>query len=231
MSKRKSTSRAKLKATSQEEQILLWKEHFKNLLGKSPKVTDEPIMKIIDIHLDIKLGQCTQKELNIVLSKFKNRKAIGLDEIPLELWKTRKFNNILLRYCNTVYNQDTIDRWTNSCILPYPKIDDLGIAENYCGIMLTSMVVKIYNALLLNLIEPAFEKVLGKNQNGFQRNRSTTSQILIIQQILVHVKNLEATLLLVDFSKTFDSIHRGKMEQILLAYSLPKETIAAIMMH
>ena len=27
----------------------------------------------------------------------------------------------------------------------------------------------------------------------------------------------------------FDSIHRGKMEQILLAYGLPKETVAAIM--
>ena len=41
-------------------------------------------------------------------------------------------------------------------------------------------------------------------------------------------KNLQATLLFVDFTKAFDSIHRGKMEQILLGYSLPKETIKAI---
>ena len=41
-------------------------------------------------------------------------------------------------------------------------------------------------------------------------------------------KKLQATLLFVDFIKAFDSIHRGKMEQILLAYGLPKETIAAI---
>ena len=31
-------------------------------------------------------------------------------------------------------------------------------------------------------------------------------------------------------TKAFDSIYRGKMEQILLAYDLPKETTAAIMM-
>ena len=31
-----------------------------------------------------------------------------------------------------------------------------------------------------------------------------------------------------DFTKAFDSIHRGKMEQILLAYGLPKEAFAAI---
>ena len=37
-----------------------------------------------------------------------------------------------------------------------------------------------------------------------------------------------ATLLFVDFSKAFDSIHRGKMEQIQLAYGLPKENVTAI---
>ena len=43
-------------------------------------------------------------------------------------------------------------------------------------------------------------------------------------------KNLEATILFVDFSEAFDSIHRGKMEQILFAYGLHKETVTAIMM-
>ena len=43
-------------------------------------------------------------------------------------------------------------------------------------------------------------------------------------------KTIEVTLPFVDFSKAFDSIHRVKMEQILLADSLPKETVAAMMM-
>ena len=41
----------------------------------------------------------------------------------------------------------------------------------------------------------------------------------------VYAKHLKAALLFVDFSKVFDSIHRGKMEQIPLAYGLPKETV------
>ena len=44
----------------------------------------------------------------------------------------------------------------------------------------------------------------------------------------VRAKNLQAILLFVDFTKAFDSIHGGKMEQILLAYGQPKETVAAI---
>ena len=117
------------------------------------------------------------------------------------------------------------------CILPFPKKGDLGLAKNYQGITLTSIVAKIYNALLRNRIEPKIDNILRKNQNGFWRNRSTTSQILTIRRILegVRAKNLQATILFVDFTKAFDSIHRRKMEQILLAYGLPKETVAVIM--
>ena len=116
------------------------------------------------------------------------------------------------------------------CILPFPKKGDLGLAKNYRGITLTSIAAKIYNALLRNRREPQIDNILKKNQNGFRRNRSMTSQILTIRRILesVRAKNLQATLIFVDFTKAFDSIHRGKMEQILLAYGIPKETVVAI---
>ena len=96
VSRRKSSAKAKLKATNQQERIKLWKQHFKNLLGNPPKVTHEPITRIISKQLDIKLGLFTQEELDSVLRKIKNRKAAGLDKIPPEVWKTRQFNNILL---------------------------------------------------------------------------------------------------------------------------------------
>ena len=97
VSKRKSTTKAKLKAASKEEQLQILKEHFKNLLENFPKVNDKPLTKIINSHLDIKLRQFTKEELNAVLTEIKSRKATGLDdEIPAEVWKTRKFDDILL---------------------------------------------------------------------------------------------------------------------------------------
>ena len=59
-----------------------------------------------------------------------------------------------------------------------------------------------------------------------------TSQILTIRRILegVHAKYLDATISFVNLSKAFVFKYRGKMEQILLAYGLPKETMTAIMM-
>ena len=41
----KVTSRAKLKAASQEERLQKWKEHFKYLLGYPPEITDKPTKK------------------------------------------------------------------------------------------------------------------------------------------------------------------------------------------
>ena len=77
------------------------------------------------------------------------------------------------------------------CILPLPKKGDLGLAKNYRGITLTSIAAKIYNALLRNRIEPKIDNILRKNQNGFRRNRSTTSQILTIRRILVNAHKTE----------------------------------------
>ena len=110
VSRRKSTVKAKLKAANQQERIKLWKQHFENLQGNPPKVTHEPITRIISKQLDIKLGPFTQEELDTVHIKIKNRKAAGLDEIPPEVWKTRQF-----------------DRWMKGCILPLPKKSVLGL--------------------------------------------------------------------------------------------------------
>ena len=130
VSRSKSTARAKLKAASQEERIHLWKQHFRNLLGKPPKVTGEPITKVLSNQLDIKLTVYARRTR---VSTTKNRKAAGLDEISPEVWKT-------------------IDRWTKGCILHFPKKGDFGIVKNYRGITLTFIAAKIYNALLRNSI-------------------------------------------------------------------------------
>ena len=148
VSRRKRTAKTKLKATNQQERIKLWKQHFENLRGNPPKLTHEPITRIIWKQLDIKLRPLTLEELDSVLRQIKNRKATGLDEIPQEVWETRQFSDILLRHCNAVYNQNLMDRWMKGCILPLPKKGDLRLAKNYQGITLTSIAAKIYNALL-----------------------------------------------------------------------------------
>ena len=50
-------------------------------------------------------------------------------------------------------------------------------------------------------------------------------------QMYVYVqKPLKAMILFINCTRAFESIDREKIEQILPAYGLPKETVAAIMM-
>ena len=68
------------------------------------------------------------------------------------------------------------------------------------------------------------------NQNGFRPKRTTVAQILALRRIIEGVKgnNLKAILTFIDFKKAFDSIHRGKMMQILRAYGIPPNLLRAI---
>ena len=61
--------------------------------------SDKPITKIINNQLK----EFTQ-ELNVVLTKIENWKVAGLHVINSEVWKIRKFNNLLLWYWNAIYN-------------------------------------------------------------------------------------------------------------------------------
>ena len=68
-------------------------------MGNPPKVTREPITRIISKQLDIKLGPFALEELDSGLRKIKSGKAAGLDEIPPKYGRPDN---------STTYNSDTV---------------------------------------------------------------------------------------------------------------------------
>ena len=46
------------------------------------------------------------------------------DEIPPEVWKTSKSDDILCRLCNTVYIKITIEKWTKGCTFHFSMKGD-----------------------------------------------------------------------------------------------------------
>ena len=137
-------------------------------------------------------------------------KFAGLDEITAEVWTTGHFNHILLEFCNTVYSHKLTEYWRKWRILSYPKKGDLTVTDNDRGITLTCIAAKIYNTLLKEKIQPTLDKIIRTNQNRLRNNISTVRQILTERRILegVKVNKLAASLIFVDFSKAFESIHR-----------------------
>ena len=224
------TSRGKLKANSAQERITKWKEHFSNLLGKPPVTNERPIINVIGNTLPIDTGDFTRKELVECMKTIANGKKAGLDNIPVEAWKTEALIEPLLDVCNKTLHGDKADIWVKSGLVPLPKKGNLGYADQYRGISLSVIAAKMYNKMLLFRIRPHIEPILRNNQNGFRPKRSTVGQILTLRRLMegIKSKNLSAVLTFVDFSKAFDSIHRGKLMQILQAYGIPDSIVSAI---
>ena len=80
-----------------------------------------------------------------------------------------KFKDILLQRCNTLYNGKVIERWTEGCILPFPKKGDLGLAKKLKRNHTYSFCTKNLQLTASNRIQLEVENVLRRKQNGFRK--------------------------------------------------------------
>ena len=114
-------------------------------------------------------------------------------------YQEKKFNDIFLRLCNTVYTQNIIGKWRKSCILLLPKKGNHKITKNYSGIALTGIAAKVYNnTLLLNRIQPEVEKILSKKSKQLSKkliHNVINSDYPSYHRWSTRKKKIEATLL------------------------------------
>ena len=81
--------------------------------------------------------------------------------------------------------------------------------------------------MLLNRIRPVLDPILRIRQNDYRQGHSTLEQLIASRRILegVKEKNLSAVITFIDFKKSFDSAHQGKMINILYAYGIPEKMV------
>ena len=120
-----------IQSASQSMQSSLAWATMNKMTGRTTSNPDEEIKKIAHTTLPIETGPFTNEELQNVLQKMPSRKAAGLDEVPAEVWKTGRFNNILIEICNgTLLDGKKPQEWSTSGIVPIPKKGDLSKATN-----------------------------------------------------------------------------------------------------
>ena len=129
--------------------------------------------------------------------------------------------------CSRASHEDTPDMWLKGAILPFHRRGDLGSASNN-----RAVGVRIYIGILLDRLRPHIDPKLRNDQNSFRKGRSTVAQILTLRRLVERIKsqNLPAIINFVDFHKAFDSIHMGKLIEILKAFGVPEEIVDAVNM-
>ena len=229
---RSSSQSSKLKASSPEERVQLWHCHFSNLLTSPPVKGegDSPINQVFDT-LNIVDGPFTEAQYAKAKKVVKCGKPCGDDGITLEFLKYAGLDDIVLGFINKAYSSgDLPERWKTLIIVPVPKTGDLTKPDKYRGISLISLVMKLFNTMLLNRIRPVFDPLLRTPQNGFRQKRTTVGQIMALRRLLegVTADNLSCVLTFIVFMKAFKTIHRGRLLEILREYGVPQKLVTAI---
>src|SRR5215469_16281959 len=174
-------------------------------------------------------------EVELAISKLKNHKSPGVDQIPAELIKHggRTICCAIHKLIISIWNKEELpDEWKESIIVPIYKKGDKTDCKNYRGISLLPTTYKILSNILLSRLIPYAEEVIGDHQCGFRRNRSTTDHIFCIRQILEKKweYNKAVHQLFIDFKKAYDSVRREVLYNILNEYGAPKKLVRLIKM-
>ena len=159
--------------------------------------------------------------------------AAGVDEIVNEILRRPELSDCLLDILNMCYTSKTVPtEWHVSLLVPVFKKGNPSMCTNYRGIALMSTCAKLYNRLLLGRIRDGLDSHLRPNQNGFRPLRSTGQHVLAWRRIheeVIATKFASLYSTFIDFSKAFDSVDWNYIENIMLSYDIPVETVDAVM--
>ena len=139
-----------------EEQVKIQSDFFgKEIFGRNAPYDDEAINDLKDIEVNTSMDDpISLSELIVALRKAKNRKSLGGNGIPIELYKLLDDNNlehilkILNKYTsNPDYN---IPDWHDVTLKLLPKKGDLSLPKNYRPISLLNVLSKILSSFIIN---------------------------------------------------------------------------------
>jgi hypothetical protein len=161
-----------------------WKNFFNQLLN----VHGVHDVKQMDVHTAEPLvPEPSLVEVEIAIGKLKSYKSPGIDHIPAEFIKAggeKLYSEIHKLICSMWSKEELPQQWKESIIVPIRKEGDKTDCNNYRGIFLLSTSYTILFKILLAMLTPYVNEVIGDYQRGFLRNRSTMDQIFYTQQIL-----------------------------------------------
>jgi hypothetical protein len=110
-------------------------------------------------------------------------------------------------------------QWKESIVVPIHK-RVIKASSNYRGISLLTTSYKMLSNILLSMLIPCADEIIGDHQCGFRRNRSTTGEIYCVRQILEKKWEYNGTVglyqMFINFKKAYDSVRREVLYNILI---------------
>ena len=196
-----------------EAMIERWTEYITDLF-------DDERGEMPDISNNMLGPKILASEVQAAVQSMKNNKAVGTDEITVELIKSigdfgnEKLTNML----NDIYESGNIPAdLSRSIFIALPKKPAAAECEFHRTISIMSHVVKILLKVLMRRTRSKTKPEISKLQCGFVNDSGTHNAIFMSRMLSERAIEMQKSLFLcfIDYSKAFDNVKYKKLFEML----------------
>ncbi|KAK3560556.1 hypothetical protein QTP86_010961 [Hemibagrus guttatus] len=198
--------------TSEESVQRRWKEYFEELMNEE----NEREKRVEGVNsVEQKVDKIRKDEVRKALKRMKSGKAVGPDDIPVEVWKC--LGEAAVEFLTSLFNrvlesERMPEEWRRSVLVPIFKNKcDVQSCSNYRGIKLMSHTMKLWE----RVVEARLRKVVEicEQQYGFMPRKSTTDAIFALRILMEKYRDGQRELhcVFVDLEKAYDRVPREEL--------------------
>ncbi|KAK3525112.1 hypothetical protein QTP86_016485, partial [Hemibagrus guttatus] len=198
--------------TSEESVQRRWKEYFEELMNEE----NEREKRVEGVNsVEQKVDKIRKDEVRKALKRMKCGKAVGPDDISVEVWKCLREAAVefLTSLFNWVLESERMpEEWRRSVLVPiFKNKGDVQSCSNYRGIKLMSHTMKLWE----RVVEARLRKVVEicEQQYGFMPRKSRTDAIFALRIMMEKYRDGQRELqcVFVDLEKAYDRVPREEL--------------------
>ena len=189
-----------------------WKKYFEKLMNE--ETNREPKTEEAEV-VNQEINCVSREKVKNALKRMKKCKAVGPDELPIEVWKcmakmgikflTRLFNRLLM-------GERMPEEWRRSALIPiYKNKGDAQCCGNYRGIKLMSHTMKVWERIIETRLRDGVE--ISKQQYRIMPGKGTTDVMFALKMLMEKYREGQRELhcVFVDLEKAYDRVPREEL--------------------
>ena len=198
--------------TDEESVLRILKEYYKGLMNEE---NERERRENDGERVNLEVEKISKEEVRENMKRMKNGKAVGPDDIPVEVWKC--LGEIALEFLTKLYNRTMEsermpEEWRDSILIPiFKNKGDVQSCSNYRGIQLISHSMKLWERVVERRLRS--ELTFSEQQYGFMPVKSTTDALFALRVLMEKYREGQKELhcVFVDLEKAYDKVPREEV--------------------
>ena len=198
--------------TDEESVLRIWKEYYMGLMNEE---NERERRENDGERVNLEVESVSKEEVRENMQRMKNGKAVGPDDIPVEVWKC--LGESALKFLTKLYNRTMEsermpEEWRDSVLIPIFKNNgDVQSCSNYRGIKLISHTMKLWERIVEKRLRHDLK--FSNQQYGFMPGKSTTDALFALRVLMEKYREGQKELhcVFVDLEKAYDKVPREEV--------------------